>query len=46
MALTEQGLKLADIVVKGLVGAGIAGVLTFYGYTLEDQREAARMEAS
>lgn len=42
MALTENGIKLLDIGVKGILGAVIAGIVTFYGATLQDQRAKAQ----
>jgi hypothetical protein len=42
MTITENGLKVADIVVKGLFGTLLTGGLTYYGSALENQRQKAQ----
>ena len=44
MTLTENGIKLLDIAVKGLLGAGIAGAVAYYGNLLQDQRAKVQEE--
>src|SRR5262245_26003987 len=46
MALSENGFKLADLIVKGLLGALIAGAISFYGSVLQNERETVREENS
>jgi hypothetical protein len=38
MALTDNGIKVLDIAVKGVLGTIIAGLVAAYGYRLENQR--------
>lgn len=46
MALSENGFKLADLIVKGALGAVIAGAISFYGSVLQNERETVREENS
>lgn len=39
MALTANQLTVLDIVVKGLIGAAIAGLITLYGFKIQDARQ-------
>ena len=44
MLLTENNIKLLDILVKGAFGTLIAALVGYYGYTLENQREEVQEE--
>jgi hypothetical protein len=44
MALTENGVKLLDIGVKGVLGTVIAGAVAYYGNVLQDQRARVQDE--
>ena len=42
MTMTENGLKLLDIIVKGVIGTAIGAAVGFYGYVMQDDRERER----
>jgi len=44
MAISENGIKVLDIVIKGLFGALIAAAVAYYGTTLQDQRATVQEE--
>jgi hypothetical protein len=44
MALTDNGIKLLDIGVKGALGAVLAGAVAYYGNLLQDQRARVQEE--
>jgi hypothetical protein len=44
MAITENGIKVLDIVVKGVFGVVIAAAVAYYGNVLENQRSTVQEE--
>jgi len=44
MAISENRIKVLDIVIKGLFGALIAAAVAYYGTTLQDQRATVQEE--
>lgn len=45
MALSENFIKMTDIIVKGLVGSAIVGLVTYYGYRNQEFQQQADRES-